>query len=202
MTPVDTQARLRRLRLADSLPDSVAGGGKLYFAQVREDPLLELAALRPGPDDTVVVVGSAGCTALSLLAAGAGEVVAVDLNPVQNHLVELKQAAVAGLPRAKAIAFLGGTESRNRHHQYRSLRPALSPEARSWFDGKPRVIAGGVLTAGASERFIGLVMAVVRRTIHPPSRIRRLLAWRDLDEQRRFFADEWDTRRWRALFSL
>ena len=63
---------------------------RLFFAQVREDPRAELAALRPGPDDDVVVVSSGGCTALSLLAAGAGRVVAVDLNATQNHLVELK----------------------------------------------------------------------------------------------------------------
>ena len=49
---------------------------RLFFAQVREDPCVELTALRPGPDDEVVVVSSGGCTALSLLAAGAGRVVA------------------------------------------------------------------------------------------------------------------------------
>ena len=35
-------------------------------------------------------VSSGGCTALSLLAAGAGRVHAVDLNTTQNHVVELK----------------------------------------------------------------------------------------------------------------
>ena len=72
----------------ETLP-GVAGGGRLYFAQVREDPRLELAALAPTPSDTIVCVGSGGCTALSLLAAGAGRVFAVDLNATQNHLVEL-----------------------------------------------------------------------------------------------------------------
>ena len=71
-----------------ALPD--ARHDRLYFAQVREDPLLELAALRPAAGEHVVVVSSGGCTALSLLAAGAGRVTAVDLNATQNHLVELK----------------------------------------------------------------------------------------------------------------
>ena len=41
-----------RLRLPDSVVD------KLYFAQVREDPVLEIEALGPGPGRTMVVVGS------------------------------------------------------------------------------------------------------------------------------------------------
>ena len=83
---------------------------RLFFAQVREDPHAELAALQPGPDDEVVVVSSGGCTALSLLAAGAGRVVAVDLNATQNHMVELKTAATT-LGARDAVAFLGALPS-------------------------------------------------------------------------------------------
>src|ERR671917_609508 len=53
-----------RVRLDDSVVD------KLFFAQVREDPVLEIEALEPSPEKTLVVVGSGGCTALSLLGAG------------------------------------------------------------------------------------------------------------------------------------
>ena len=49
-----------------SLPGAI--DDRLYFAQVREDPLLEIEALAPGADDSLVIVGSGGCTALSLLA--------------------------------------------------------------------------------------------------------------------------------------
>jgi S-adenosylmethionine-diacylglycerol 3-amino-3-carboxypropyl transferase len=98
---VPIQSRVRRVSLPDARAD------RLYFAQVREDPELEIEALRPGPDDTVVVVSSGGCTALSMLAAGAGEVVAVDLNPTQNHLLELKQKALAHLGREATLGFLG-----------------------------------------------------------------------------------------------
>src|SRR5215472_13979954 len=81
---------------------------RLYFAQVREDPALEIEALRVGPTETAVVVSSGGCTALSLLASSAGKVVSVDLNRSQNHLVELKVAAVRGLDREASVGFLGG----------------------------------------------------------------------------------------------
>ena len=78
------RAGLQRIHLGD------ARLGPLYFAQVREDPEVEIEALSPAPDRALVVVSSGGCTALSLLAAGAGRVTAVDVNVAQNHLVELK----------------------------------------------------------------------------------------------------------------
>jgi S-adenosylmethionine-diacylglycerol 3-amino-3-carboxypropyl transferase len=174
---------------------------RLFFAQVREDPRAELAALRPGPNDEVVVVSSAGCTALSLLAGGAGRVAAVDLNATQNHLVELKTAAVA-LGARDAIAFLGAQPSPRRRVTYASLRDALTPAARRYWDDRPRAIDAGVLGAGVSERFIAAVVGALLLAVHPRSRVERLLACRTLDEQRALFDREWSTRRWRALFAL
>ncbi|CAN5823076.1 hypothetical protein BH24ACT2_BH24ACT2_13520 [soil metagenome] len=177
---------------------------RLFFAQVREDPALEIDGLAAGPDDTVVVVSSGGCTALSLLAAGAGHVVAVDLNTTQNHLVELKLAAVTHLSAEEALAFLGGwpaARSRRWSH-YQRLRDRLTPPARAYWDAHRRSLERGVLGAGVSERFIGVVMAALRLAIHPPSRVRRLLACTTLDEQRRLYETEWNTRRWRLLFRV
>ncbi len=187
-----------RVRLPDSVVD------KLYFAQVREDPLLEIEALAPGPDDTIVVVGSGGCTALSLLAAGAGRVVAVDLNRVQNNLTELKAAAIRTLPAQDAVAFLGGAPmpAKGRGERYRAMAPDLGEEARAWWDGHTKQLASGVLGAGVTERFIGGVIAAMKVAVHPPGRIRRLLACRTLDQQRELFHSEWDTVRWRLFFTL
>ncbi|HVE64451.1 MAG TPA: DUF3419 family protein, partial [Mycobacteriales bacterium] len=175
---------------------------RLFFAQVREDPLLEIDALRPTAGETHVVVSSGGCTALSLLAVGAGRVVAVDLNEAQNHLVELKAEALARLPPGAPVAFLGGAPHPDRWAAYQQLRSGLSPRAAAYWDTRRRQVERGVLSGGVTERFIGLVISVMRATIHPPSRIRRLLACRSLDEQRALYAQEWNTRRWRALFAL
>ena len=177
---------------------------RLFFAQVREDPRIETEALGAGPDDTAVVVSSGGCTALSLLAGGAGRVVAVDLNAAQNHLVELKALALARLDAGRAVAFLGGrpAPSAERLSTYEELRPGLTDFARAYWDGRHSTIADGVLNAGVTERFVKAVVLAVRTLIHPPSRIRRLLACRTLDEQRALYRDQWDNRRWRLLFRL
>lgn len=176
---------------------------RLYFAQVREDPLLEMEALRPAAGDTTVVVGSGGCTALSLLAGG-GRVVAVDNNATQNHLIELKVAAIVLLPLRDAVAFLGGASESGeiRMSSYAVLRASLTPAARAYWDAHPRDVRMGVITAGVTERFIRLLVRVLEVCVHPRARIDRLLACTTLVEQRVFYARVWDSWRWRAFFKL
>ncbi|MEO7837546.1 MAG: DUF3419 family protein [Acidimicrobiales bacterium] len=199
---MDDSASVRATPTRLTLPD--ANEDKLFFAQVREDPRIELEALQVQAGETVVVVSSGGCTALSLLAAGAGHVVAVDLNAAQNHLVELKLAALSGLESGEAVAFLGGATATPawRLTTYEHLSDQLSPFARAYWQARLSNVAGGVLNAGVSERFIGIIVAAIRLLVHPPSRIRRLLACRSVDEQRSFYEKEWNTRRWRLLFRV
>ena len=187
---------LRRTELAGAADD------RLYFAQVREDPRLELAVFKGRWDAPIAVVSSGGCTALSLLAEGAGEVIGVDLNRTQNHLVELKAAAVARLDPDEALALLGGSPLAPgpRRHAYRRLRDALTPAARHYWDARPELVARGVLQAGVTERLMRLIAGCVRRVVHPHGRVDRLLALRSLAEQREFYRREWDNRRWRLLF--
>lgn len=177
---------------------------RLYFAQVREDPRAEITALAPRPTDRVVVVSSGGCTALSLLAVGGGEVHAIDLNATQNHIVELKHAAVSQLSRVNAIRFLGGLEAEpgERLATFIQLRDALTRDAQGYWDDRSEAIARGVLRAGVSERFIGLVARVVTRLVQNPGRVHRMLHARSIAEQRELFASEWDGMRWRLLFRV
>jgi S-adenosylmethionine:diacylglycerol 3-amino-3-carboxypropyl transferase len=177
---------------------------KLFFAQVREDPMLEIQALSPLGNARVVVVSSGGCTAFSLLAAGAKHVVAVDLNSTQNHLVELKAVALRRLVAPELMSFLGiapGT-ARRRIRTYATLRPYLSDEAVSFWDRHESLIGRGALKCGVSERFIAAVVGVVKFAIHGQGKIEKLLGLETLDEQREFFAREWNTRRWKLLFPL
>ena len=178
-----------------------ATSDRLFFAQVREDPTLEIEALRPAFAGRIAIIGSAGCTALSLVASGARDVVAVDVNATQNHLTELKAVAVAALPVECALAFLGGTygTSRQRVVTYAPLRAALSPQARAYWDARLEMVREGVLGAGVSERLIRVVVRGLRLIGHGPSRLRRLLANRTLEAQRDFFTREWNSRLWRML---
>jgi S-adenosylmethionine-diacylglycerol 3-amino-3-carboxypropyl transferase len=177
-----------------------ADDGRLFFAQVREDPQLEVAALNDHLSGPIVIVTSGGCTALTLLAAGAEQVVGVDLNRTQNHVCELKAVAVAQLGPAAAAAFIGGAPGEDRLGTYQKIRPSLSPGAQAYWDARGKTIQAGVLNAGATERLMRVITGSVRLFVHGHHRIERLLAQSDQAEQQRFYDQRWNTRRWRLLF--
>jgi S-adenosylmethionine-diacylglycerol 3-amino-3-carboxypropyl transferase len=188
---------VERIALPGSIDD------RLYFAQVREDPLLEIELLEPTADDSIVVVGSGGCTALSLLAAGAGRVTAVDLNRSQNHLIELKLAA-ASLPWSATLGLLGARRwsPDDRRAAYDDCRFMLTTAARRYWDSRLSVVEKGVLNAGVTERFIRAVVFALETFVHPRARIERMLECESIEDQTELFDREWNTVRWRAFFQL
>jgi S-adenosylmethionine-diacylglycerol 3-amino-3-carboxypropyl transferase len=131
-------------------------------------------------------------------------VAAIYLNSSHNHLVELKSAALRSFPAGDARAFLGAVpaSAAERERAYAALADGLSPGARAYWDARRKAIADGVLSAGVTEKFLRAIVLAVRLLIHPLSRMRRLLAYGDLEGQIRFFEKEWDTPRWRFLFYL
>ena len=63
---------------------------RLLFAQCFEDPEIDRRALRIGPGHTVLCVTSGGCNVLALLLDAPAHLIALDLNPAQNALLQLK----------------------------------------------------------------------------------------------------------------
>ena len=55
-------------------------------------------------DDTVLTLTSGGCNALNLVLHGAGRVLAVDCNPAQSALLELKTVAIRHAPDTAAFS--------------------------------------------------------------------------------------------------
>ncbi|HNJ78331.1 MAG TPA: DUF3419 family protein, partial [Marmoricola sp.] len=189
------------MSLIDRHNSAEARVDKLFFAQVREDADIEIAALSDVLNGTIAVVTSGGCTALSLLAAGTGEIHAVDLNRTQNDVTELKAVAASSLPWSELLTFLGARsgEPAQRQTQYAGLRDQLSPHAREYFDARPRMISGGVLHAGITEKFLRALVATLRRGIVRNGVMEQILMAPDLATQKRLWEEGWDNRRWRAF---
>lgn len=107
----------------------------LVYNTCWEDPRLDRAALALTPTDVVMVITSAGCNALDYVLAGARHVHAVDMNPRQNALLELKLAGIRGLDHAEYFGMFGKGVLPKPEQTYRlRLRPHLSPPARQFWD--------------------------------------------------------------------
>jgi S-adenosylmethionine-diacylglycerol 3-amino-3-carboxypropyl transferase len=107
----------------------------LVYNTCWEDPAVDRRALQLGPDDSVMVISSAGCNALDYALDAPARIHAVDANPRQNALLELKIAAIRRLEYEDFFALFGTGYHPRFHEIYRSsLRGELSDFARGWWD--------------------------------------------------------------------
>ena len=175
----------------------------LRYAAVWEDADVLCDALGPAArGGRVLSIASAGDNALALLTCDPVEVVAVDLSAPQLAACELRLVAWRQLDREGLLALLGVTAHPDRLAVYDELRPGLTPSARAYWDGHAPAIAGGVIHAGKFERYLRGFRRFVLPLVHSRRTIERLLAERSREERERFYAEEWDTARWRLVFRL
>ena len=159
-----------------------------------------LAAIAPG--GRMLSIASSGDNALALLTLDLAEVVAADLSPAQIACVELRVAAFRRLDDPDLLGFLGIAPRDDREVVYRALRSDLPPDSRAFWDAHPREIATGVVHAGKFERYLRGFRRYVLPLVHSRRTLDDLTRPRSIAEQRTFYAERWDTWRWRGLFKL
>jgi S-adenosylmethionine-diacylglycerol 3-amino-3-carboxypropyl transferase len=145
-------------------------GNNLVYNTCWEDPRLDRQALELTERDHVLVITSAGCNALDYLLAGAGHVYAVDMNPRQNALLELKASAIRHLDYDRFFKMFGQGYLPNAETVYSSLlRQSLSPTSRKYWDRWIRFFENPKKsfyfrgTSGAFARLIGIYINRVAR---------------------------------------
>jgi len=167
------------------------------YSAANEDAASELAALEISPSDSVLCITGSGARVLDLLVTKPARIVAIDFNPCQGFLLELKMAGIRRLARDEFLQFIGVTPGRGRWMAYRGLRHDLSSQARSFWDGKRHMIERGILYEGRWERhFRGL--ARVLDTAWPGT-CERLFACHDLQEQIGVWEGTLDGLSWRLF---
>ncbi len=80
---------------------------KLLFAMNWEDPASDRRALTVKAGETVMTVTSGCCNTFTLLLDNPAKIFAVDINPSQSYLLELKSAAIRQLECQELHRFLG-----------------------------------------------------------------------------------------------
>ena len=160
------------------------------WVQTEEDIDTTLQAFGTLRGARVLCIASGGDTPLSLLRAGAREVVAVDVNPAQVAVAELKVRSVQLLDLASLEALWLSNDPIPRYSAYRSVEGALRTESRQilreWIDqaaGTPLIERGGMQGVGTELRAMYPLLA------------EKLPAWfetKGLSEQRKYYAKHLD----------
>ena len=174
----------------------------ILYSQCWEDSRLlgEALAIRPGAD--VLSIASAGDNALALLLADPGSVTAIDYNPTQLHLLELKMRAIEWLDHQTMVEFVGARPSNRRLHVYASLREHLTESSRAFWDQHAADIRSGIIHCGRLERYLRLFRRYVLPLIHRQGVVEQLLRAASPHEQETFYHGTWDRVRWRVLFKI
>ncbi len=151
--------------------------GNLVYNTCWEDPAVDRQALELSESDVMLVITSAGCNVLDYLLDGPRRIHAVDANPRQNALLELKLAGIRTLAFEDFFAIFGDGRHPRMHDVYhRALRPALTGFARAYWDRhhhwfEPRNANGSFYYRGLS----GLVARIFRLYAQARPRLRSAL---------------------------
>jgi len=165
----------------------------LVYNTCWEDPAVDRLALRLRPQDRMLVIASAGCNVLDYALLAPACIHAVDANPRQTALLELKLAAIRHLEFEDFFSLFGeGRHPRFRFLYRAALRDRLPPFARDYWDRHGHWFWGA--DPGDSFYYHGL-SGIVARGFRAYLRLRpelragvgMLLEARSLEDQRQVY---------------
>ncbi|MDE2041775.1 MAG: DUF3419 family protein [Alphaproteobacteria bacterium] len=168
----------------------------LVYAQIWEDPVVDMEALALTPDCHLVTIASGGCNALSYLTANPRAITAVDLNTAHVAYNKLKIAAVSHLPDyTHFFRFFGQADDRANVTAYQNyISPQLDETTRRYWEGrgiggKRRIngFAKNIYKRGLLGKFIGTAHVVAK--IYKVD-LKALTRAESIEEQRRIFEEQ------------
>jgi S-adenosylmethionine-diacylglycerol 3-amino-3-carboxypropyl transferase len=166
-------------------------GNNLVYNTCWEDPRLDRVALEIRPSDNILVITSAGCNALDYALCGPQHVYAVDMNPRQNALLDLKIAAIKTLDFEDFFRLFGyGFHPEAQRLYQRQMRPVLPAWSQAWWDRWIKFFNNRHRTfyyRGASGAFARLIKIYLDRMIRVRPHIDAVLEAKTIAEQREIY---------------
>lgn len=169
----------------------------LVYNTCWEDPAVDRQALKLSANDSMLVITSAGCNVLDYALDGPRVIHAVDANPRQTALLELKLAGIRALDHDDYFRVFGKGAHPGFPSLYRLyLREQLSPFAREWWDARLAWFKGSEYSQGTFfyRGLSGNVARSFRAYLALRPRLREsidlLFAARSIDEQRAVYDHE------------
>ncbi len=168
----------------------------ILYAQCWEDPRIDREAFRTTSDDVVFSITSGGCNALAFLLDNPRKVIALDLNPQQNFLMDLKMAAFKALSYEELLEFMGVRKSRDRFQLYERIRGLLSADSARYWDRQRKKIQRGIIHSGRYEAYMRLLKRIVIAPLISKKTLMRFFETEDPSERAALFHKKWENFRW------
>ncbi len=168
---------------------------KLIYNTCWEDPRIDRELMQIDDKSNIVVITSAGCNVLDYLLDGPASIDAVDLNPKQNALLELKLAFLKSCEYDDFFRFFGIGACEDYDKLYKHVRPELGRESRKFWDKKIDYFSPGGPkrsfyyrgAAGTAAWIFIKCMTATRKKMR--NRIRDLFDCSSLDAQNEIYSE-------------
>lgn len=175
----------------------------LVYNTCWEDPRLDREAMKLGPGDSVMVITSAGCNALDYALDHPQSIHAVDVNPRQNALLELKIAAIKALDFETFFELFGRGRLMSFPDVYQQkIRPLLPGFAQEIWDKKTHYFTGGKIRKTFYRRgtsgFFATVIANYIDLVRVRKSISELFASENIEQQKEYYHQYIKPRFWKG----
>ena len=179
----------------------IVHGNNLVYNTCWEDPRLDKVALELTPQDNLLVITSAGCNALSYALTGLNHVYAVDMNPRQNALLELKIAGIRNLDFETFFQMFGTGRLVGVKGLYHSkLRAGLSLGAQRYWDKRIKKYFDSkrksFFFCGTSGAFARFINSYIDRKKEFRGYVYELLSAKTLEEQHELWFNKIKPKLW------
>lgn len=174
----------------------------IRYANCWEDATILLEGLNATPASKILSIGSAGDNSFSLLLTDPELIVAVDVNKIQLHLIQLKKVAIAHFDYNLLLDFLGFRPADNRIQLFNEIKGLLDSETAGYWEGHILQIQNGIVGQGKFEKYFQFFSHKILPWIHRSSRTEELLKIKSDEAQAAFYDNYWNTFRWRLLFKI
>lgn len=173
---------------------------RLNYSFGNEDWQTEKKALKLQPNDRVVCITASGDRPLNLLLSECQEIIAIDMNPYQNYLLQLKIAAMVKFDFEDYLKFLGSKECIHRKSMLPNLFPLLNTEAIHYWKTHHKKIQNGILYQGMVEKLTKTFSFFVKT--FRKEKQKKLFSFEDIEQQKLFVQQEWASPAWKKTFEL
>src|SRR5690606_27441481 len=94
------------------------------------------------------------------------KIFSIDINPVQNHIAELKLQSPKALRYEEYLELLGVNDSSKSQDHYIRASEYLSDNVRLWFEANMNLVEQGIIHSGKFEKYLNAFRQYLLPLVH------------------------------------
>jgi S-adenosylmethionine:diacylglycerol 3-amino-3-carboxypropyl transferase len=171
----------------------------IRYSQCWEDSEIVLQSLDVKTDDVVFSIASGGENVFAMMSKTENEVFAIDYNPSQIFLVNLKFIAIKNLDFDQYLEFIGIKKCKNRKQIFNQLALLLDKKTTFYFQNNIKLIERGVIHIGKFDKYLQVFSKRILPFLVSSTAVKKAIATDNQESQYNTYQKIWNNWRWRLI---